>query len=663
MEKISRKLETAAAGIMYTVLAVFAVLTFVLTRSYWAAATEIVAIFVLYLVMRRIREQHRKCVHSMIQQATYGSELAQKNAMVNFPLPIAAYMTDTGRVIWGNRQFFSICGVDSGLDRNMTELVPNYNGAWLTEGRRRATEVTEIEGRRYQVHGSVIRDNRADGVVSLGITYWVDVTDYDQLKHEYSQSRPVVMLILIDNYDELMKGATDRAKSDLRSGIEDKLNQWTNGCRGLLRRYDRDRYIYICEYRYYDKLAQDRFSVIDSVHDVVNNSGIRATVSVGCGLDGVSYEEDFSFASLSVDMALSRGGDQAVTKNRMNFEFFGGRDAEVETRTRVRSRVVATALASFIKESPVTYIMGHSYPDMDALGAAVGLCCIARSLGKKARIVLSDRPNACGALVEILKRQPEYEDIFISPKEAMVQAVAGSLLVVVDTNRPEGVEDQALLQSISRLVVVDHHRRGSSYIENATLTLYEPYASSVCELVVELLQELVDQKHILPYEANAMLAGIVTDTKNFTMRTGERTFDAAAYLRRAGADPVAVKRFLQNDFETTVTRYTILEHAQMFRDTVCVAVMDQEVGRVVAAQAADEMLNISGVEASVVMYPASTGEVILSARSIGSMNVQVLMEKLGGGGNQSAAAAQLKNTTIEEAVGRLYAAVDEYLNE
>jgi c-di-AMP phosphodiesterase-like protein len=496
----------------------------------------------------------------------------------------------------------------------------------------------------------------------MGITYWVDVTDYDDIKREYAASRPVVMLIMLDNFDEMMKNATERVRTDLRNQIEDKLTQWTENSRGLMRRYDRDRYIFICERRYFDKLEQARFSIVDDVHDIVNISGIHATVSVGAGIEGASYEENFSFASMSVEMALSRGGDQAVIRNRMNFEFYGGRDAEVETRTKVKSRVVANALGSFIKDASTTYVMGHRFGDMDTLGAAVGICCIARTYGKKAKIVVSDQPNAFGLMAGELKKHKEYEDVFISPKEAMLQANSRSLLVVVDTNRPEQVEDEALLQTISRLVVIDHHRRAASYIENAALTFYEPYASSVCELVVELLQELVEQSDILRYEAEAMMAGIVTDTKNFTMRTGERTFDAAAFLRRAGADPSVVKRLLQNDYDSTVTRYAILERAQMYRDNICLAAMEREVNRVVAAQAADELLNISGVEASVVLYPNAAGEVILSARSIGSLNVQVLLEKLGGGGNKSAAGAQMKNTTIDQAMSQLKAAIDEYLS-
>jgi c-di-AMP phosphodiesterase-like protein len=664
MNKFAKKLEAPGSQIYVVCLFLFAAVTYVWCQNVYLALAEAATGLILLGVNRALGRRRQRQLKKYIESVTYEAEFAKDNTMLNFPLPMVTYLLDSGRIVWGNQAFFSICGrKEPSFDTFIHQLAPNYEGKWILEGKTRCPNLVEVNGRRFQIHGNLIRGQDGQQISgSMGITYWVDVTDYDDIKQEYAASRPVVMLIMLDNFDEMMKNATERVRTDLRNQIEDKLTQWTEGSRGLLRRYDRDRYIFLCERRYFDKLEQARFSIVDDVHDVVNISGIHATVSVGAGIEGASYEENFNFASMSVEMALSRGGDQAVIRNRMNFEFYGGRDAEVETRTKVKSRVVANALGSFIKDASTTYIMGHRFGDMDALGAAVGICCIARTYGKKAKIVVSDQPNAFGVMAAELKKHKEYEDVFISPKEAMLQANSRSLLVVVDTNRPEQVEDEALLQTISRLVVIDHHRRAASYIENAALTFYEPYASSVCELVVELLQELVEQSDIRRFEAEAMMAGIVTDTKNFTMRTGERTFDAAAFLRRAGADTSVVKRLLQNDYDSTVTRYAILERAQMYRDNICLAAMEREVNRVVAAQAADEMLNISGVEASVVLYPNAAGEVILSARSIGSLNVQVLLEKLGGGGNKSAAGAQMKNTTIDQAMSQLKAAIDEYLS-
>ena len=647
------------------ILLAFAAVSYLAFSEPLLALIEGAAALTLFVIDAILTRRRRRALTQYVEAVTYESEEARNSAMLNFPLPMATFLLDTDRVVWGNQAFFSACGYKKPvMDAHMSDLVPGFDSKWIVEGRKRCPEYVSLGDRRYQVQGSLIRAHGdANPARSMGITYWVDVTDYDEIRREYAASRPVVMIVLMDNYDEMMKNVAERARLEIRSSFEDKLASWVEGKRGFWRRFDRDRYLYICERRYFDQLQAERFSLIDDAHAIVNTSGIHVTVSIGAGIDGASIEENYGYASLSIEMALSRGGDQAVIRDRMNFTFFGGRDAEVETRTKVKSRVIANALGASIKDASTTFVMGHKYADMDALGAATGICCIARSMGKRARIVLSDRPNACGAMVEELKKYREYADVFVTPKEAMLQANARSLLVVVDTNRPEQVEDRALLESISRVAVIDHHRRAASYISNAALTLYEPYASSACELMAELLQELAQQDNILRCEAEAMLAGIVTDTKNFTMRTGERTFDAAAFLRRLGAEPASIKRLMQTDYDSTVTRYYILERAKIYRSNICIASVDRTVDRVTASQAADELLNISGVEASVVLYPMEDGGIYLSARSIGSINVQVLMEKLGGGGNMSAAAAQLPDRTTEEADVLLKAAIDEYLNQ
>lgn len=664
MNNKMKKIAEPDAKLYIAVLLIFAVLTFLLLDSMYLALAEAGAAVVLIVVNTLVTRRKRANLVRYIESVTYEADAAKNNTMLNFPLPIVAYLLDSGRIVWGNQDFFTICGrVEPSFGANMSDLVPDYSGKWLLDGKKRCPGLIELGGRRYQVHGNMIRGQEGQASTgSMGITYWIDVTDYDDIKREHEASRPVVMLILIDNFDELTKNVAERARTDIRNRVEDCIAQWIEGKNGLLRRYDRDRYIFVCEWRYYDELEKEKFRLINDVHSVTATTGVHATVCIGAGYDGFGYEEDFRFASMSLDMALSRGGDQAVTRDRINFQFYGGRGAEVETRTKVKSRVVANALASFVRDASVTYVMGHRFADMDCLGAAVGICCIARRLDRRARIVMDPKDNVCGPMIEALKKNKEYADIFITPTAAMVAANSRSLLVVVDTNRPDNVEDEALLQTINRVAVIDHHRRAASYIDNAAVTFHEPYASSACELVTELLQELAEPKDILRCEAEALLGGIAMDTKNFTIRTGERTFDAAAFLRRCGADTTEVKRLLQSDFESTVSRYSILQRADLYRDNICVSVVREPVGRVVAAQAADEMLNISGVECSLVMYPTEDGGVNVSARSIGNINVQVLLEKLGGGGNKSAAGAQMKNTTIEAAQEKLTAAIDEYLN-
>ena len=473
----------------------------------------------------------------------------------------------------------------------------------------------------------------------------------------------MIGLFVIDNYDEMIRGLSDRKRNELRDAIEDKLLQWCDGKNGFFRRYDRDRYLFVFEERYLEKMREDQFSsLLDSVHSVVSPTGIHATVSVGMGRDGSGLEENYNFAVLGVEMALSRGGDQAVVKNRVTFEFFGGRGSEIETRTKVKSRVMANALSQLIGDSSKVYVMGHKYSDLDSVGAAVGVFCIARKLNTPCRIVIDQSKTAAHPLLEKISKLPEYSKAFLSPQDAILHADSHTLLVVVDTNRPDQVENQALLESCTRVAVIDHHRRAAEYIANATMSFHEPYASSAGELVAELLEEIVEQPDILRAEAEALLAGMMLDTKNFTIRTGERTFEAAAFLRRAGADTSEVKKLLQSDMAHTVAKYRILQNAKIYRNGIAIAVQEQPQDRVVAAQAADELLNVAGVDTSIVIYPTEDG-VFMSARSIGDVNVQILMEKLGGGGNRAAAAVQLSHVELPEAVRQLRAAIDDYFEK
>jgi len=644
-------------------LVLFSAVTYFFSLKLAAAESVVTVLLIVYYVIDA-RKKRRELVE-YIESVTYNVESAKKDTLLNFPLPMVVFRLDGNQIIWGNQVFFNICGRERpSFEARMTDLVPEFSGKWLTEGKNRCPGLITVGDRKYQIHGNIVRSAEdEDARDFLGITYWVDVTEYDAVRAEYWNSRPVVALIILDNYDELVRNQTDRMKTDLRGMVEDKLMQWSEGKDGFIRRFDRDRYVFIFEERYLQEIIDSKFPIVEEVHQIVSPNGVHATISLGIGRDGKGYQENFQFASLACEMALSRGGDQTVIKNRFNFEFFGGRGTEVETRTKVRSRVVANAFGELLGSVSKVYIMGHKYADMDSVGGAVGLCCIARKKGVEARIVIDLENNASRVLIDRLRKEKEYADAFISPSEAILHADSRTLLVVVDTNRPEQVENEDLLLACNRVALIDHHRRASSYIQNAALTFHEPYASSVCELVTEMLQELVQQSDILRCEAEAVLSGIVMDTKNFTIRTGERTFDAAAFLRRAGADTAEVKRLLQNDYGDTIARYRILQTAKLYRDSLAIAVMEEPQDRVVAAQAADELLSISGVEGSIVMYPTADGGAIISARSIGSLNVQVLLEKLGGGGNKSAAGAQLKDISIRDAVNKLFRAIDEYLDE
>ncbi len=660
-----QKLVAPGMRLYLIIMIVFAAATFFLNEKVALAEGAIILILIIYSLLDA--RGRRKRLVAYIEDVTYNAESAKNNTLMNFPLPIVVFKMDDYQIIWGNQIFFNLFGRQKpSFDASLSEMVPGFTAKWLLEGKTQYPGLVQVDGRKYQLHGNIIRGKGEDGENSgsgfMGISYWVDVTEFDDIKLEYEASRPATMIFVVDNYDELTKGITDRKRMELRGIIDEEISKFCEGKGGLLRRFDTDRYMFIFESRYLKDFTSGKFSILEEIHTVINSSGIHATLSIGVGCDGGDFDENFDFANLAIEMALSRGGDQAVIKNRYNFEFFGGKGMEIETRTKVKSRVTANALAELMRSSSQIYAMGHKLADLDSIGGAVGIVCIARKLGKTAKIVVDPEKNFSHALINALKATAEYKDVFISPDEAMLAADSHTLLVVVDTNRPEQVESRNLLESCTRVAVIDHHRRAASYIQNAALSFHEPYASSVGELISELMQELVEQDDVTRMEAEAVLSGIVLDTKSFTIRTGERTFDAAAFLRRVGADTSEVKKLLQNDMDHTVAKYKILQSAKVYRGDIAIAVQETEQDRIVAAQAADELLNVSGIEASIVAYATNDGGVVVSARSIGDVNVQLILEKLGGGGNKAAAGAQVSNMSIREAVNIICASIDEYSN-
>ncbi len=646
---------------LFFFLAVFAGAAYFFSPFLAYVEGGLVAVLIIYSLI--VTRKRRRQLQQYIESVTYDAETAKNDGLVNFPLPMVAIKLGTSSIVWGNRYFFDIFGKNAPrFDSRLTDFIPEFTAKWLTEGKQQYPELVEINGRSYRVYGNIVRNESENDRDFMATTYWLDVTDYDQTKQEFESSRPVVSIIIFDNLDEIARNQPDRVKNELQNMVADRIESWCADIGAILCRYDRDKYLFVFENRYLEDYKRERFALLDRVHEVISPVGIHASVSIGIGYDGESYDENYNFARLSTDMALSRGGDQAVIKNRYNFEFFGGRGEEIETRTKVKSRVMANAMSELIKVSDHVIIMGHRFGDMDSIGASAGIFAIARKLGCKTNIVIDEGENAAQRLIAALRETAEYKNAFIKPQEALLQAGKDTLLIVVDTNRPEQVLDQSLLMACNRVAVIDHHRRAASYIQNAIFSFIEPYASSVCELVCELLQELVNQEDIHRCEADALLAGMVMDTKNFTLRTGERTFDAAAFLRRMGADTIAVRRIMQNDMEDTVARYKILQQVRSYRGNIAIAVIEEPQDRTVAAQAADEMLTISGIQASLVVYPTPEGGVIISARSIGDVNVQVLLEELGGGGNKSAAGVQMEKIQLRDAVNKLFAAVDKYFD-
>ena len=430
------------------IMLIFALVTFFFARfnRYIAYGEAVVTVLLAIYALIRARARQKE-LQAFVENVTYNAESATNNTLIHFPLPMAVFRLNDSGVVWGNQPFWEMCGRTSpAFDAKLASLVPEFNSKWLLEGKNRMADLLEVDGKKYQVNGNMVRaGEREETYEFMGITYWVDVTEYDDVKQEYLATRPVVMVMLVDNYDELMKPLTDRQRTELRGQLDIAIEKWCEGRGGILRRVDRDRYIFIFEKRHFDEITKNRFTLVESIHSIVNLTGIHATVSIGVGLDGASYDEDYSFATLAEDMALSRGGDQAVVKNKFNFEFFGGRGAEVETRTKVKSRVMANSLSRLVQDASQVFIMGHRYADLDAVGAAVGVRCIARRFHCPAKIVLDMDKNAVGPLLTMLHGEEEYKTAFISAQEALLEADSRTLLVVVDTNRPEQVEDESLL--------------------------------------------------------------------------------------------------------------------------------------------------------------------------------------------------------------------------
>ena len=633
-----------------------------LAGQYALACVEGVIVLALLAYFRHSNKSRRREILSYIENISNNMDVAAKDTMVNAPLPMVIFRPETGEVIWSNERFLQITGErDHLFDLRITDAAPGFDPRWLMEGKTQCPTEVHLGQRRFWVFGHLVRTENKGERSFLATTYWVDVTDLSLVRDQFYDSRPVVALLNLDNYDEVFRGVGDNVKSAMLSDINRILDEWISPTDGLFCRYDRDRYLFVFEERCLPNFLEQKFDVLDHVREVVNPNGLPVTLSIGAGRDGESFTDLFQYASLALEMALSRGGDQAVVKNRINFEFFGGRrSSETEKHTKVKSRVMASALYELIGDASQVFVMGHAFPDLDCMGPAAGVVAMGRKRGIPVHILRDPNPNPAEQLVGELAALPKYEGVFLSPTDARVVAYVSPPQMVVYTNRPEQVLSPDLLEAVSKVVVIDHHRRAASYIEGAALSFHEPYASSASELTTELLQYILEPADLLKAEAEALMAGIVLDSKNFTVRTGSRTFDAAAFLRRAGADTTEVRRFFKTELKQTIARYEILKEAKMYREGIAVSALTHPVDRVTAAQAADELLTVAGFHTSFVLFPDDSERVILSARSSGDVNVQVITEALGGGGNAAVAGAQVPERSVEEVVEELYGAIDTY---
>lgn len=496
------------------------------------------------------------------------------------------------------------------------------------------------------------------------LIYFTEVTEYRELAKRHEEERIALGIVMLDNLDEATQGMDDQTRSIMLAKVTGEITNWAAKNQVYLRRIASDKYLMMMNQISLKLLEQSRFEILDEVRDLTMDNKLPVTLSIGIASDVDSLVELGQLAQSSLDFALGRGGDQAAVKIGERLSFYGGRTNAIEKRTRVRARVISHALRDLMKESDKVMIMGHRIPDMDAIGAAIGVLKAARACNKEGYIVLEGLNPSIDKLMEEIREYDPLYKWFITPEQAMQIASQHSLMVIVDTHRASMVAEPKLLQLSQRKVVIDHHRRSEEFIHDAVLVYMEPYASSTCELVTELLQYINERLTMDPLEATAMLAGIVVDTKSFSLRTGARTFEAASFLRRNGADSVLIQRMLKEDLDEYMKKAEIIKHAELLYDRIVIAVGDEQrkYSQLLIAQVADTLLNMTNIMASFVISERLDGLIGISARSLGDINVQVVMERLGGGGHLTNAAAQFEGT-LKEAEAKLRKVLEEMQTE
>lgn len=638
---------------LYGLIGIVSVLLIILAYHQWIVAVlALPFVFGSFYTIMKIERINRIETEKYISTLSYRLKKVGEEALLEMPIGIMLVDEDLD-IEWTN-PFMSACFREETIvGRSLFEvaeaLVPIFK-------QDIETETVTIHERKFKViHKPTER-----------LLYFFDVTEQVEIEQMYEDERTVISIIFLDNYDELTQPMNDQRRSSLNSLVTSLLDKWAIDNGVFLKRISSDRFIGVFNESILQQLEKTKFTILDEIRETTAKQQVPLTLSIGVGCGASSLPELGNIAQSSLDLALGRGGDQVAIKlPNGKAKFFGGKTNPVEKRTRVRARVISHALKDIILDSDKVIVMGHKYPDMDAIGSAIGISEVAEMNDREAYIVVNFQELDTGVqrLMKEIKGKPELFARFISPEDAYEIITDETLLVIVDTHKPSMVIDEKLIRSIEKVVVIDHHRRGEEFINRALLVYMEPYASSTAELVTELLEYQDKNSKIDMLEATALLAGIIVDTKSFTLRTGSRTFDAASYLRSHGANTVLVQQFLKENLDVFVKRAKLIESVTFYKEDIAIAKggSDEVYDQIIIAQAADTLLMMEGIGASFVVSKRKDDKVSISARSLGDTNVQVIMEMLNGGGHLTNAATQLEDVTVNEAVARLQLAIDEYL--
>lgn len=612
--------------------------------------------------------------NEMVNYATQYATV-QKRLLNEFEVPYAL-LDYSGKILWVNEGFSHLTGVDRSYHKSITTIFPTITRESLQKAEESVNMYLQMEEKQFRVsinkiffdaitNGSDIMDVNG-GEDFLTALYLFDETLLKNYMIENQEQKQVSALVYIDNYEEALDSVEDVKRSLLVALIDRKVNQYFSKYDALVRKIEKDKYFVVFKHKYLREMKENKFSILEEVKTIKVGNEMAVTLSMGIGFKGDVYTENYEYARAAIDLALGRGGDQVVVKEGEEIYYYGGKAKEVEKNTRVKARVKAHALREIMESCDNVLIMGHSLTDVDSLGAGIGIFCAARVLGKKAQIIINDPTSTVRPLMDTFSSDAGYpDDLFINSEKAIENVNRNTLVMVVDTNRPSYTECPEILSKTEKIVVFDHHRQGAEIIENPILSYIEPYASSACEMVAEVLQYFDENFKLDSLEADCIYAGIIIDTNNFMTKTGVRTFEAAAFLRRCGADVTRVRKKLRNDMSSYKARAEAVRHADVYHGAFAIAVCpseDLESPTIVGAMAANELLNIIGIKASFVLTQYND-RIYISSRSIDEINVQLIMERLGGGGHLNVAGAQLRNMTIVQAKHLLQETIDEMLNE
>ena len=628
-----------------------------------------IIVFILVMAYTYYANKKRKSeISETLQDLTLTVDTAAKSSLINSPFPLIILETN-GNVIWKSSKFISeFANID--INNYINDLLIDITNEIKNRKDKTDKDIVkqlEIGKNYYKVLGKFVHSKNKDKKKETEYTiilYFLDETENQKLQKEYKDSKSCVSILMVDNYEETMLQLESEERPQVIAQIDKCIYEWTNQTNGILIKSDRDRYIYLFEQRYLENVKEDKFSILDKIKEITTKENVQFTLSIAVSNEGTTDKEKYKSAQAAMDIVLGRGGDQAVIRENEIYKFFGGRAQEVEKRTKVKARIVAHALENLIKDASKVMIMGHTNPDIDSMGSSMGIYRLAKSLNKNAYIIDSNNTTTLQNFKKSLEKEEEYEDILISKEVALENIDKEALLVIVDTHKSTYVEAPELLEETDKIVVIDHHRRSADFIEKATLTFQEVYASSAAELVTELIQYAETKVELTTLEAESLYAGIMMDTKNFTFKTGVRTFEAAAYLRRCGVDIIRVKKWFQSDLASFNKIADIVKKAEIVNDTIAIAIYTKKEKdtSLICAKAADELLTISDITASFVLGKLDN-KICISGRSIGDINVQIILEKLGGGGHITLAGAQVEGMTIEETKQELINRINEYFSE